>query len=570
MTRVQASVKGKASALMLAGILSKLGIKDVFVSPDSRNSPIILAFRNIGEMNIRTVVDERSAAFIGLGACSVSRRPVVLVCTSGSALLNYAPALAEAYYRRIPLIAVSADRPADRIDRLDSQTIHQEGALRNVVKYDVDIDDFSVSDITAAADADRKINDAVINALRMPCGPVHINLRFNEPLEEDIAPDKLDCRLIRHFSTLGAGLTPAQWSQLDEDIAGKKILVVAGQASPDHKLSQAISKLAAIPSVAVVADRIANLNAEEIVSGQDLIIPLIKDDPAFIPDILISFGGAQISRKIKEWLRDASVKRHWHIGFTPENIPDTYNALTDIIEVEPHLFFRKLAVRISHLSIRSEYSSIWKTMSERCASFLKEYASSAEWSDLAAFQTIFSNLPEKINLSLSNGMAIRYSELFQSRNIHMRSCNRGVSGIDGSLSTALGESIAYAGQTLAITGDMSLRYDMGALASDLWHDRFSVAVINNSGGDIFRMIGCTSDKATMQQNLAAPDAARLPLKALANAFGFRYLEVHDRSELVAAMNELKEATGKKLINIITDPDKNFHIYKELFRKIKNK
>lgn len=550
------SRKGKVSAIILANLLSEYGVRKVIVSPGSRNMPIIEALNDSGGFDMMTVVDERQAAFIALGLSSGSRKPVALVCTSGSALLNYAPAISEAYYRSIPLIVISADRPFNWIDRMDSQTIRQPNALQNIVKTSIDIPDCKNPNHQYIRYIHSRFSESFISALTKPTGPVHINMQFDEPLSDNLPFTDSDMPIIRK-TTGDERLSRNTLSEFCNRLAGKRILIIAGQMHADHKLSRALSRLRQIKSIWILAENLSNLKVASIVPGIDRTLSAIGNtDSNLTPEILISIGGAVTSRKVKEWLRAVDNMQHWHVGYPSVSIPDTYLHLTDIIATDPAQFISAIYNYLSRRKDSPDYASFWQNITETAQSRFDSYVEKSEWSDLKAFSTIFRNLDKRSNISLSNGMAVRYSELFASTEFHSRNCNRGVSGIDGCTSTAIGEAITYSHNTILISGDMSFRYDISAITSDLWPDSLKAIVINNSGGDIFRIIKSTSDAHCREEYLSASDQSLLPLEKLAKAMDFEYLKATNERETSNAVRLLGKLKKKAILEIFTPKDIN--------------
>lgn len=235
----------------IASLLVAHGVRDAVVSPGSRNAPLLMALSRQKQLNLISVVDERSAGFVALGMAVTSGRPVALVCTSGSALLNYGPAVAEAYYRRVPLIVISADRPVEWIGQDDSQTIVQPGALSGYVKrsYDLPAD----SEGRQMWYENRLVNDALITAISGRRGPVHINVQIAEPINglsdnHDDACDRVMNRvvsLIRPATSFPTSAARALGSTIASPV---KVMIVAGFLPPDKTLNKAMLRLSNLPN----------------------------------------------------------------------------------------------------------------------------------------------------------------------------------------------------------------------------------------------------------------------------------------------------------------------------------
>lgn len=552
---------GKVVCNALIDVAVAHGMSDIIASPGSRNAPLLLAARANKDVRLRMVIDERSAAFIALGMAATSRKPVGLICTSGTALLNYAPAVAEAFYRGIPLIVMSADRPMQWIDQDDSQTLRQFEALANFVKNSYDLPETDSADRQMTWYANRVANDAMITALRGRPGPVHINVQLDIPLGI-LASAKPRQRII----TLTEGsdrLAENDVRELASEIAESRVLIVAGFMPPDNKLTKALKLMALLPNVFILAETPANIHVAEACSIIDsLLVSLSEDEKkAMRPDVVITLGGALVSRFLKTYLRDNPHARHWMIGHAHTTV-DCFCSLTRRIEADPAPLLHRLAVILSHNAPTGEYAAKWRVLQRRAESRHDDFMETIPWSDLKAFAMLLPLLPEGTNLHLSNGTPIRYAQLFRTPWLHAVYCNRGVSGIDGCTSTAIGSSVSFPGLTVLISGDMSFSYDIGALASSHIPDRFKAVVISNRGGDIFRFIGSTSNLPAEQREELFCVAPNLPLRKLAEAYGFRYFCAASGNELETTAKEFIVCRQKSILEINTPAEMNSDVLKQ--------
>ena len=539
----------KISCQILVDLLVTNNITNVVISPGSRNAPLVIAISRCEALNKHIVIDERSAAFVALGMAIETGTPTVLVCTSGTAVLNYSPAIAEAYYRRVPIIVVSADRPVEWIDQDDSQTLRQYEALANYVKRSYNIPD-NINNDTSIWYVNRIINDAIMNATSGRLAPVHINMQFDEPLN-GIINKQGNTRVVSNIECYSQ-LNKSDAHQLASIITqSDKVLIIAGFNNPDKKLNSALSKLAKHDNVVVMTESIANLKDKRFISTIDRVLCVMSPEEKIEaqPDIVITLGGALVSRHIKQYLRDISPAEHWHIGVT-ENTIDCFKCLTKRININADSFFSQISKLIKPKG-NSNYANQWGDINARASLRHDIYVKSAEWSDIKAFDIIFSNIPKKWNLHLSNGTSIRYAQLFDTSMFRRSECNRGVSGIDGSTSTAVGASAICPVTTLLITGDMSAQYDIGALALKQVSPRFKMIVINNSGGGIFRFIKSTSQLPELDEYFACQ--TNLPLAQLADGFGFDYYEASNEDELKRNLNLFVNNNDKPAILCVNTP-----------------
>ena len=555
----------KLSCNILADLLVAHGINRAVLSPGSRNAPLVIALTRRDNLQTSVVIDERSAAFIALGMAIQSGEPVALVCTSGTALLNYAPAVAEAFYRGVPLIVISADRPEEWIDQDDSQTIWQQNALAPYVKRSCDIPahtDFSNGEWVC----NRLINDLLLEAVNGRKGPVHINIRLDAPLSR-VNEFQPDCSRIVRMVSPSVELPTAEARRIGATIASpRKVLIIVGFHEPDEKLNRALAKLAALPNVAVMTETIANLHSPLFISRIDSTLCRLTDGERreLAPDVVITAGGALVSRFVKEWIRSLSDVEHWHVGLSHTTI-DCFKHLTLRIEMRPSVFLRQLASALQIFKAPSDYAARWRKVMAYAVEAHDSYITTSPWSDMKAFSFIIPHIPPRWNLHLSNGTPIRYAQLMDCSRIHRCDCNRGVSGIDGCSSTALGASAVYKDTTLLITGDMSCQYDLAAFSSQLVSPKFKVIVICNGGGGIFRFISSTSSLPELEECFAV--GTRLPLRQIAEGYGFAYHEAHDLAGLqLEFKNFVAVDDAPAFLAVFTPAEESAEVLKRYFQQ----
>ncbi len=490
---------------MLCSLAADYGVRDVIVSPGTRSAPLAVVFSRSAHFRIHTVIDERCAAFMALGMSLATGQPVVLICTSGSALMNYGPALAEAYYRRVPVIAITADRPARWIDQLDSQTMRQPGALGAVVRKWVDIPVAADTDAALFTKANLEVCDAVDAALGNRRGPVHINVQLDIPLTPLTDKEPVNkARLIKAIRPQGA---TGDFDEIIGKIRDKKIVIVCGDTTPGECAALNSIDLHGIP---VLAEVQANIARSYRIGTFDRLLRAACAD-GLEPDIVIAMGGSIVSARLKRWLRTSANTEVFTLGYT-DNSTDTYKRLTTRIECDPLPFLQALAAAVTE----TEYSRRWQSFAEE--SQLKNENFVRTNPIMAAIGKIADRFRGDIHVG--NGSAIRYAQMLRWNGPVY--CNRGISGIDGCTSTALGYALAGSSPTLLITGDMSAAYDIGALGAAVPPRGFRIVVLDNDGGDIFRNIGTTGGLPELEQLFTVPP--RLPLRQLADAYGYRYFE----------------------------------------------
>lgn len=532
------------------------GIEYVVASPGSRNTPLLMAATAREELKTIILTDERTAAFVALGISLVERKPVMIFCTSGTALLNYAPAVAEAFYQGIPLVAVSADRPLQWIDQDDSQTLHQFEALHNFVKrsYDIPCENGNPE---LKWYAERCFNDAMALSVDSKPGPVHINLQLDNPLGKPIERPEFHPRIIEWISS-DESLSPSVINSLCEIARNKKILVVAGFMQPSAQLNKALKRLDCLENVFILAETLSNLHLGKDFNAVDsLLSSMNEDDKEMLqPDIVITIGGALVSRMIKDFLRKSQGAQHWTVGLS-RNTTDCFKTLSKNIISSPEKFINQFAKGIEKLNRKNNGNSVtgykerWTALRTLALNSQKHYLEKLEWSEFKAFEKIFKHLPLDFNTFLSNGTPVRYAQLLISDMPHATYCNRGVSGIDGTNATAAGCSIAYKGKTLLLTGDLSFSYDTAILGiRELPHD-FKIIVINNGGGGIFRFIGQTRDIEN-REDLFGQNPS-VPIEGIALAYGWDYMKAAGEEEVDRLLPIFFGKKEKTLLEICAPP-----------------
>lgn len=514
-----------ASTKILSQTLIQLcldkGIRHIVISPGSRNAPLTIGFGNHPNFKCYSIVDERCAAFFALGMSQQIKQPVAVLCTSGSALLNYYPAVAEAYYSNIPLVVISADRPAERIDIGDGQTIRQPNVFENHILYSAnctDGDQFQQKNET-------EINVALNSAIELN-GPVHINVPFSEPLYEttnkqlavpqNVPPQSADL-------SIQDDLTPfaEQWN------GSKKKLVLVGVLNPNSVEQQFIEALAKDESVLVLTETTSNLHHDKFISAIDQLITPLSDSEFedLRPEVLLTFGGMVVSKRIKNFLRNFPPKYHWHVD--TKIAYDTYFVLSRHFKTSINHFLNAFLPKTK--SVQSDYQNRWLAVKSYRQNRHNLFLENLLYSDFKVFCQIFQNLPQNLQLQLSNSATVRYAQLFSLPATVAVFCNRGTSGIDGSMSTAIGAALTSKLPTVFITGDLSFFYDSNALWNNYIPNNFKIIIINNGGGGIFRILPGEKDTEVFDKFFETKH--NLNAKQLAEMFQFKYNAVQENDEL---------------------------------------
>lgn len=454
------------------------GVHNIIISPGSRNAPLTIGFAQHPDFTCYSIADERAAAFFALGIAQQIKKPVAVVCTSGSALLNYYPAFAEAFYSQIPFIVISADRPQSKIDIGDGQTIRQENVFANHSLFNANLTE------NASDENDFLINEAINSAFAKK-GPVHINAPFEEPLYETVSELTVEPKVISTITKEFIYDEPISeyaniWSN------SKKKLVLVGVNEPNAVEQKFLDKLANDPSVVVLIETTSNLHHPKFINTIDSIItPFTHEDfLEFQPEILVTFGGMIVSKRIKAFLRKYQPNHHWHIDDL--RAYDTFGCLTKHFEVAPNLFFQSFFMLTE--TIESDYNQMAQAIKTLRQQKSSDYLAKIPFTDFKVFEKVLPALPKHSQLQISNSSPIRYAQLFDIDPTIEVFSNRGTSGIDGSTSTAIGAAVGSKKPNVFIAGDIGFLYDSNALWNNYIPKNFKIILINNGGGGIFRIL----------------------------------------------------------------------------------
>lgn len=550
----------KSGIRHLAFLCKQKGIDTIVISPGSRNAPIIIAFQEVG-LQCLSIVDERSAAFFALGIAQKTAKTVAIACTSGSAVLNYAPAISEAYYQRIPLLVLTADRPNEWIDQEDSQTIKQKEVYKNYVKNSYEIPQ-NISSEDDLWFTDRLINEAIDCCQMGPQGPVHINLPFKEPLYDGFDESISSPKLIHSTQEANKVSEELIKSLAEKWNASKKKLIVCGMIKPSKQLNDFLSAIAQDPSVVILTETTANISDEAFLPSIDRVLGAIPSDKfnEYTPELLITVGNQVISKRIKAFLRTNRPEDHWHVS-ADDLYLDTFQSLSHNITIQPSQFFSQL---IEHIEVPgSDYALLWKSTDTLTLAKHAEFMQQCDFSDLTVMHDVLQRIPEGSDLQMGNSTVVRYIQLFPNRNDLRYYGNRGTSGIDGSISTAVGASFASQEACTLILGDLSFFYDSNGLWNNYLSKNLKIIIINNGGGGIFRFI----DGPTSSNSLDFFETPHnLNAEHIAKTFNVNYLKATNEIELNKKLSELySENQGVCILEIFTPKELNAEILKSYFK-----
>ena len=552
------------------------GVTRAVVCPGSRSAALTLALARNPHIECTVVMDERAAGFIALGMAQQLRKTVVLVCTSGSAAYNFAPAVTEAFFQHIPLLVLTADRPNEWIHQNDGQTIYQNGLYGRHVKAAYELPaDYSHPDVVWFIN--RSVNEALLTTLENPPGPVHINVPIREPFypqeNEELIPSQ-NVRKVERYNSEPSLSSEVWHALLDEWEDTERILVAVGQYAPGGTLSNLLVKLTEEFQIPVLGESLANLGVHESgLTRQDLI--LTNSDQSFLQaDLLITVGQSFISKKFKEFIRQNPPRRHWHIS-EELHLIDPFQTLTRQIAVSPEYFFSKLIEDLDYLHFVQHdeggqdeaYLDTWVRAENQIKRELARFFENlTAFTDLTAVWFLLENMKSPAQLHVANSMPVRYLTMLgvdlQEVEVY---ANRGTSGIDGCVSTAVGAAMISPLPIYLLVGDVAFFYDRNGLLLTNLPANLRIVLLNNSGGTIFRMIDGPAAQPELESYFETRHA--YTAQRTADDSGIQYFAVETREDLQREWARFDEAEVPSLLEIKTDPVLNTQVFKQLKQSI---
>ena len=548
----------------LVSLFEKKGIKHVIITPGSRNAPFSISFHENESFETISIVDERSAAFFALGIAQQSKMPVAIICTSGTAALNYAPAIAEAYYQEVPLLVITADRPMEWVDQGEGQTIDQDGLYQNYVRGSFNI-------IQDLGDKDlewynaRLINEAIdLSQFPIP-GPVHLNFPLRESLYKTV-DTRSDVKTIeRVYST--PFLEDSILNELGNQIAAKKkVMVLVGQFSHNNDLIESLERFSKLENVVFLTESHSGLDNDGFIGCIDRLIMTMSEEQlsAFRPELLITIGTNIISRKIKALLRNEEVE-HWHVAEDGQ-VLDTFQRLTKVIPVNGLKFFTSVLPFVNEVS--SDYRAWSLALNQVKKKAGDAYIEESSFADLQAIHTVLQAIPTASDVQMGNSSIVRYIQLFDRPSGVQFYGNRGVSGIDGCTSTAAGAAFYTRRLTTLISGDISFFYDINGLWNDHIGSNLKLIIINNGGGGIFRIIEGPSTTSALEKYFET--AHQRTCEPVAAMYRMPYFKASSKSEVLESMKQLYAHQGCAILEIFTPRFDNDAALKGFFKFIREK
>lgn len=574
--------------------LVNLGIKYACISPGSRSTPLTYAISKNKKIKSYIIIDERTSAFFATGLARKTNSPVVLVCTSGTAIAEFYPAIIEAFYQRIPLIICTADRPIEALDNGTNQTINQNNIYKNHIRF---FDDVGIPELTES-----RINHlkSIANRAFYECkiksqGPVHLNFPFRKPLEPSSYTDEIDYKYYEKIFSIKQSFSLKKYDLvLNNDahfLPNRKIikyiisliinenkgLIIVGPDYFNSEFSEAISFLSEKLKFPILAEatsqlRINNQITKNIISNYDAFLRTKKFNQTHEAEIILYFGKTVISKGLEDYLENSNARKFIINNYG--DFIDPNNKAELVIQSEPTSFCKILLDEINKNKIEF-INEVWlndfksaDNISEKIKNKIINKANS--FYEPTIINQLIELIPENSNLMISNSLPIRDFEYFSStknKKINIFH-NRGASGIDGITSTALGIAKESNNPTILLTGDLAFYYDLNSLLiAKKYLIPIIIIVINNNGGAIFDALPISQEKEILKDYFITPH--NLNFKNFVNGFDGNYIKIKTRNEFI---NSVQKAFTKKTFSVIeieTNPRQSNKIREKYWNEVNN-
>ena len=547
----------KKNILQLVALLEAHGVTKIVLCPGSRNIPLVHTLSTHPSFQCYSVTDERSAGFFAIGLALNGGAPAAVCCTSGTALLNLHPAVAEAFYQNVPLVVISADRPAAWIGQMDGQTLPQPGVFGTLVKKSVNLPEIYTDEDEWYCN--RLVNEALLETHHHGKGPVHINVPVTEPIFRFTTETLPEVRVITRYQ--GLNIYDRDYNDLIQRLNQyQKRMIIVGQMNLIYLFEKKYSKLL-YKHFAWLTEHIGNQTIPGIpVKNFDVAIYAMDGEMQgkMAPELLITYGGHIVSKRLKKFLRNNPPKEHWHVSPDGE-IVDLYGSLTTVIEMDPFEFLEKIAFLLENKT--PQYPLLWENF---CKTLPQP---ELPYSEMSAIGALIQALPQQCALHLANSSAVRYAQLFTVPATVEVCCNRGTSGIEGSLSTAVGYAAASDKLNFVVIGDLSFFYDMNALWNGNFGANLRILLLNNGGGEIFHTLPGLEMSGTSHKFITAVHKASA--KGWAEDRGFLYQKVEDEVQLEEAIQlftQPEPMTQPVLVEVFTNKNKDARILKDFYHQ----
>lgn len=544
---------------ILIALLKKYGVKHLVISAGTRHIPLVFSVEEDDYFNCYSIVDERSAGFFALGLIEKLKTPVAIICTSGTAAANYVSAASEAFYQHLPLVILTSDRHPYYLNQQENQMIPQLGLYKDVCKKVVNLP--IVRDSKDFWYCSRLVNEALLELYHREAGPVHINFPIDDNYPVEQGTFKFDLSELPEVTKINRLMledSVESWKDKAEELKASKILIIYGQhANMTHSQKKEFDAFCKKYNCVVSVDHLSNLNGEFCMDTYVLGSLLSTEELRGIcPDIVITMNGNSITPLKTKLLGISGSFKHWHVS-KEGIVSDVFRCQTDIIECSPETFFAKFSSLINSESTH-EYMTQWRHL-ESMKMDLSSQPCKLDYSSVYSVQQLLEKIPEGSLLHISNSNNVRIASYFPIKENIEVFCNRGTCGIDGSMSSFIGQAAVTEGLAFLMIGDLSFFYDMNAIWNRYVGNNVRILVNNNSGGALFHSSYYKQVKTfpNIDRHIAAEH--KTSVRGWAESRGFRYLSASNKDEFDKAIKEFVTEKSAKPIILETFTDKDVDI-----------
>lgn len=547
------------SVQILVALLKQHNISKIVVSPGNRNVPIVHSLENDSFFTTYSVVDERSAAFFGIGLIQRYREPVAICCTSGTALCNYYSAVTEAFYQKLPLLVISADRNPYYLNQDEEQMLPQTSGLEKVTKKIVQLP--MIKDSVDEYTCGRMINEAILELSHHNAGPVQINV----PIEKGLGVFSTQnlpkvTKVERHYLY-------DEWGEYAKKLKEKKVLVLYGQA-PALSLEEIeiVERFSNTFGAVIATDPLANLSCKGTVNTFSLsrVIDGEEFKSTLLPDVVITLNSGYLTY-IRSHLKSCKgLFEHWAVN-ADGIMQDPVFSIKEVFESSPIAFLKKMVESCANEQADLGYLTLWTKETAK----IDFNSLDLPYSNFYVARAFVKALPKNSALHLANSSSVRLVSHFELDSSIEVYCNRGANGIDGSASTYMGMASNNEKKAFLLIGDLSFFYDMNALWNNHISSNMRIVLNNNEGATLFHYTVGKKNVPTLDKNIAA--AHNATAKGWVESRGFEYIAVRGEKDLEVAFVRMNENTEKPIfVEVFTDKEKDAQILKDAYAHFSKK
>lgn len=539
---------------ILVALLKKYEIRHIVISPGTRHTPLIYSVEHDSYFKTYSIVDERSASFFAIGLIEELREPVAICCTSGTAAANYVSATNEAFYQQLPLLVLTADRNHYYMFQQEEQMIPQESLYSSVCKKVVTLP--HVRDDKDFWYCSRICNEALLELRHGENGPVHINfiVENDYPIKQGIV--KFECDKlpdVRKIDRLTLEDSYEAWRVKMEKLKKSKIMILYGQYAPLNEAElEYVEAFAEKYNCMISVDLLSNLHCKYSVPTF-LLARLLNNHQMeeLCPDIIITMNANSISELKGRMSAFKGKFHHWHVSSKGE-VSDPFKCLPDVVECSPQTFFKKYAELNEEVTTDHGYYNQWLQVYHSCGNNGSLNDEPIQYSSMYATQQYLKRIPKGALLHIANSNSIRLASHFDVVNSVTVYGNRGAHGIDGSMSSFIGQAHISGRPSYLVIGDLSFLYDINSLWNQYVGNNVRILVCNNSGGAIFHSYPNLRNVPTLDKHIAA--AHKTSVKDWAISRGFVYISAMNKSELDSKISMMfnEESDQPILMEVFTD------------------